>query len=111
MGELGKTGELGEPGKLGTESGAERRARFLRGEEGAVMRDMCVRRWVFARWVMPEREFAMTLKNAGYKNAKGKFVIVKKGKVELELDIPYRGSVALPKEVVKLISVKEKKTT
>lgn len=35
MGELGKTGELGEPGKLGTESGAERWARFLRGEEGA----------------------------------------------------------------------------
>ena len=29
--------------------------------------------------------------------------------MELELDIPYRGSVALPKEVVKLISVKEKK--
>ena len=40
LGEFGKTGELGEPGKLGTESGAERRARFLRGEEGAVMRDM-----------------------------------------------------------------------
>lgn len=37
MGEFGKTGELGEPG---TESGAERRTRFLRGEEGAVMRDM-----------------------------------------------------------------------
>lgn len=58
MGEFGKTGELGEPGKLGTESGAERRARFLRGEEGAVMRDMRVRRRVFARWVMPERDFA-----------------------------------------------------
>lgn len=40
IGEFGKTGELGEPGKLGTESGAEHRARFLRGEEGAVMRDM-----------------------------------------------------------------------
>ena len=40
MGEFGKSGELGEAGKLGTESGAERRARFLRGEEGAVMRDM-----------------------------------------------------------------------
>ena len=51
-------GELGEPGKLGTESGAERRARFLRGEEGAVMRDMRVRRRFFARWVMPERDFA-----------------------------------------------------
>mgnify|MGYP007089969031 FL=1 len=37
MGEFGKSGELGEPG---TESGAERRTRFLRGEEGAVMRDM-----------------------------------------------------------------------
>ena len=37
MGEFGKTGELG---KLGTESGAPRRTRFLRGEEGAVMRDM-----------------------------------------------------------------------
>jgi len=46
LGEFGKTGELG---KLGTESGAERRARFLRGEEGAVMRDMRVRRRVFAR--------------------------------------------------------------
>ena len=43
LGEFGKTGELGEPEKLGTESGAERRARFLRGEEGAVMRDMRVR--------------------------------------------------------------------
>ena len=40
MGEFGKTGELGEPGKLGTESGAERRARFLRGEEGAVFCEM-----------------------------------------------------------------------
>ncbi len=58
LGEFGKTGELGEPGKLGTESGAERRARFLRGEEGAVMRDMRVRRRFFARWVMPERDFA-----------------------------------------------------
>ncbi len=60
MGEFGKTGELGEPG---TESGAERRTRFLRGEEGAVMRDMRVRRRffarrVFGRRVMPEREFA-----------------------------------------------------
>lgn len=54
MGEFGKSGELG---KLGTEFGAERRARFLRGEEGAVMRDMRVRRRVFARWVMPERKF------------------------------------------------------
>lgn len=60
MGEFGKSGELGELGKLGklgTESGAERRARFLRGEEGAVMRDMRVRRRVFARWVMPEGDF------------------------------------------------------
>ena len=56
LGEFGKTGELGEPGKLGTESGAERRARFLRGEEGAVMRDIRVRRGG-ARWVMPERKF------------------------------------------------------
>lgn len=55
MGEFGKSGELGEPEKLGTESGAERRTRFLRGEEGAVMR---VRRRVFGRRVMPEREFA-----------------------------------------------------
>ncbi len=58
MGEFGKSGELGKLGKLGTESGAERRARFLRGEEGAVMRDMRVRRRFFARWVMPERDFA-----------------------------------------------------
>lgn len=58
MGEFGKSGELGETGKLGTESGAERRARFLRGEEGAVMRDMRVRRRGFGRRVMPEREFA-----------------------------------------------------
>ncbi len=57
LGEFGKTGELGEPGKLGTESGAERRARFLRGEERAVMRDMRVRRRFFARWVMPEGDF------------------------------------------------------
>ena len=60
MGEFGKSGalgKLGKLGKLGTESGAERRARFLRGEEGAVMRDMRVRRRVFARWVMLEREF------------------------------------------------------
>lgn len=58
LGEFGKTGELGEPGKLGTESGAERRARFLRGEERAVMRDMRVRRRFFASCVMPERDFA-----------------------------------------------------
>lgn len=60
MGEFGKSGELGKPG---TESGAERRARFLRGEEGAVMRDMRVRRRgfarrVFGRRVMSERDFA-----------------------------------------------------
>ena len=30
IGELRKSGELGESGKLGTESGAERRARFFR---------------------------------------------------------------------------------
>ena len=35
MGEFGKSGELGEPGKLGTESGAERRARFFAWERGS----------------------------------------------------------------------------
>ena len=41
MGEFGKSGELGETGKLGTESGAERRTRFLRGE-GERLCEMCV---------------------------------------------------------------------
>ena len=41
MGEFGKSGELGENGKLGTESGAERRTRFLRGE-GERLCEMCV---------------------------------------------------------------------
>ena len=41
MGEFGKSGELGETGKLGTESGAERRTRFLRGE-GERLCEICV---------------------------------------------------------------------
>lgn len=41
IGEFGKNGELGESGKLGTESGAEHRARFLR-EEGERLCEICV---------------------------------------------------------------------
>ena len=41
MGEFGKSGELGETGKLGTESGAERRTRFLRGEGSGYARCAC----------------------------------------------------------------------